>query len=213
MNQAILDALAQLDASNDEHWTAEGLPRLAVMDMLLGAEGTKRADVTAAAPGFNRKNLELPPERAENGGGDQTNSQTETAATPPDEGNQEDGQGHTEITEGERAVAEAKAKLEAALAVAAEAQKAVDEANAAHDAAILKHTKPRTHLTDTEDRMRYIRSQQEQRARRAGIVTEALGGLKPDVLRALDPRSKLDQAMQRNRNRGQQRPSRPLVKE
>lgn len=46
-------ALAKLDAGNDNHWTENGLPRL---DALGFTKPPLRADVTAAAPLFNRSN-------------------------------------------------------------------------------------------------------------------------------------------------------------
>lgn len=49
------EALASLDPSNDEHWTKEGLPILAVLANLIGTD-VSRADVTAIAPAFNRQN-------------------------------------------------------------------------------------------------------------------------------------------------------------
>lgn len=53
MTQNILTALAQLDSSNDEHWTTSGLPAMAIMQALAGAEVT-RAQVNAVAPNYTR---------------------------------------------------------------------------------------------------------------------------------------------------------------
>lgn len=50
----IKDALSKLDATNDEHWTADGLPRLDVVGGLAGGQ-VKRQDVTNARPGFTRE--------------------------------------------------------------------------------------------------------------------------------------------------------------
>lgn len=62
MQDKIQAALKGLDARNNDHWTAEGLPSLKA----LGIEGVKRADVTAVAPHFTRDNLviETPDEKA-----------------------------------------------------------------------------------------------------------------------------------------------------
>lgn len=46
----IIEALRKLDPNNDEHWTADGLPKLEA----LGVKDVKRAEVTKAAPHFTR---------------------------------------------------------------------------------------------------------------------------------------------------------------
>lgn len=49
----ILAALAQLDMTNDAHWTQEGLPRIDVLEKLLGTD-VKRQEVTDVDPTFTR---------------------------------------------------------------------------------------------------------------------------------------------------------------
>lgn len=51
----LIEALQALDIANDEHWTKEGLPLLAVLNAMTGAD-VSRADITAVAPAFNRSN-------------------------------------------------------------------------------------------------------------------------------------------------------------
>lgn len=51
----LIEALQALDIANDEHWTKEGLPLLAVLHEMTGAD-VSRADITAVAPAFNRAN-------------------------------------------------------------------------------------------------------------------------------------------------------------
>lgn len=53
MSEKIIEALKKLDPAADDHWTADGLPKVEA----LGIEGVKRADVTKAAPHFKRDNL------------------------------------------------------------------------------------------------------------------------------------------------------------
>lgn len=53
MKTKILAALAQLDPTIDDHWTADGAPRLDVVAALSGEKVT-RAEVTNADPEFNR---------------------------------------------------------------------------------------------------------------------------------------------------------------
>lgn len=55
MSDNIRAALSKLTPVNDDHWTAEGLPRLDVMKELLGV-AVSRSDITAAAKEFTRKN-------------------------------------------------------------------------------------------------------------------------------------------------------------
>ena len=52
-NEEILEALLGLSPGNDEHWTADGLPRLDAVENLLGASVTRK-QLTNAAPDFNR---------------------------------------------------------------------------------------------------------------------------------------------------------------
>ncbi len=47
-------ALKGLDVGNENHWTADGLPRLDTVKMLVGDQSITRDQVTAAAPGFTR---------------------------------------------------------------------------------------------------------------------------------------------------------------
>jgi len=52
-NEDILAAVKQLDPANEDHWTADGLPRMDAVEGLLGAD-TNRKAITNAAPDFNR---------------------------------------------------------------------------------------------------------------------------------------------------------------
>lgn len=58
LKTAIIAALGSLDVDNDEHWTTDGLPRMDTIEDIVKQDLT-RADITAAAKGFNRKNSEL----------------------------------------------------------------------------------------------------------------------------------------------------------
>lgn len=51
----ILEALGQLDPANDEQWTGDGLPKVDAVAALVENAELKRADITAAAPDFNRE--------------------------------------------------------------------------------------------------------------------------------------------------------------
>lgn len=51
----IKQALQKLDPLDDSHWTAEGLPRMGVVEDLVGDSSINRTDVTNAVPEFNRE--------------------------------------------------------------------------------------------------------------------------------------------------------------
>lgn len=52
-NEEILEAVRGLDPQNDEHWTADGQPRLDAVENMLGADVSRKL-VTNAAPDFTR---------------------------------------------------------------------------------------------------------------------------------------------------------------
>lgn len=113
-----------------------------------------------------------------------------------------------EIDEAEAAVLAAKAKLEEAEAVANDAKKVVLAAQAEHDKLVEARDKSRSPHADMEERLAFIKRQQENRARRAGVSTELLKGINVDQL---DPRSPLDRSMARKKGFGHRgRPQVPL---
>ena len=54
MKDKIVEALSKLDASNDNHWTQDGLPRIDTLKFLSGGLDITREDVEEASPGFKR---------------------------------------------------------------------------------------------------------------------------------------------------------------
>lgn len=54
MKQKIIEALGKLDPSNDNHWTAEGQPRLDTMKMLMADGSLTRAMIDEHVPGYTR---------------------------------------------------------------------------------------------------------------------------------------------------------------
>lgn len=62
---AILEALAKLDAANDDHWIAGGKPAMKVLEEMTGDKAIKRADVEAAAPNFVRPSVGEEPAHAD----------------------------------------------------------------------------------------------------------------------------------------------------
>lgn len=60
MKNKIIDALLKLDQSNEDHWTADGLPKVDALEI----EGVTRAQISEAAPHFTKENpvIETPAE-------------------------------------------------------------------------------------------------------------------------------------------------------
>ena len=185
----ILEALNQLDATNDEHWTQEGLPKLDVVSAILDQE-VKRKEVTDAAPDFNRE---------AKAAADADNTPPEPPAEPTDE-------------------EDLKAKLDAEIETQAKAvqdlDRALEQLKEEHrDARIQlkrlqltrKQLVPQDSLgqairdyLDTQIRVRTERGQRIQQLRDAGlaeIVNQTKG-------------APIDEAMKRKNQRGTQRPTR-----
>lgn len=53
-NERLRDAILQLAADNDEHWTGTGKPRMDAVEKIYGSSDITRQQVEAAAPGFDR---------------------------------------------------------------------------------------------------------------------------------------------------------------
>jgi hypothetical protein len=54
-NDAIVNALGQLDPNNNDHWTADGLARIDTVKALSGDSSLTREALEKARPGFNRE--------------------------------------------------------------------------------------------------------------------------------------------------------------
>lgn len=54
MAPLITQALSQLDPADNAHWTADGMPRMDVVEKLVGDSSITRKNVTDAAPDFTR---------------------------------------------------------------------------------------------------------------------------------------------------------------
>lgn len=70
---SLVNSLAQLDPSNDEHWTTNGDPLLNVVKDIHGSAVT-RAQINEAVPGFSRSNFHLA-----QGENDETEAQAATS--------------------------------------------------------------------------------------------------------------------------------------
>lgn len=54
MSAKLQEALAKLDVGNDNHWTADGLPRLDTVRFMTGDQSVTRESINQVAPGFSR---------------------------------------------------------------------------------------------------------------------------------------------------------------
>ncbi len=59
LNVSLEQALKQLDPTNDNHWTIEGLPRIETVRFLTATSVT-REQIEAASPGFTRNGVKQP---------------------------------------------------------------------------------------------------------------------------------------------------------
>lgn len=61
MTEKIQAGLMKLDVKNDNHWTAEGEPKVEAVRFLAGDQSLSREDITKACPDFSRKHASLEP--------------------------------------------------------------------------------------------------------------------------------------------------------
>lgn len=93
MTNKIVEALLKLDVKNDNHWTADGLPRLDTVKMLASDQALTRDSVAAAAPGFSRTTAtgytapsaeqQAPQAQGQGGNGEQQSAAPATPQTAP----------------------------------------------------------------------------------------------------------------------------------
>jgi septal ring factor EnvC (AmiA/AmiB activator) len=224
MSSAIIEALKTLDPKNDEHWTGNGDPVIAVVSELIKDPKLKRAQITEAAPEFNRNNLVLPGDKPDTASlpsleslpkeeQDQVNAilnddkpfnapEPDDGATPGPETTELD-QARAEVDRLNAEVTEANRAIEAAKQHAAEKTNELAAAEARMHALIPNN--------DNQSAIQaYIAQQNADRAARAASRQAIFQGIDP---RTLDPRSPIDQAFGRKTQRGTQRPARPVTGE
>lgn len=179
MSNPIEDALQKLDVNNDNHWTADGLPRIETVRMLAGNQALTRDAIAAAVPGFCR---------AVAAGGATVQGTQAQAPQPASQPQQIEGlpvvadAGKTEqptmedTSELEAAIAEAEALVAVKAEVLSVATTEHNEALQALDALLLKrspdghkHDKIETALTGYFERARLER---EAAAKSVGEIAE-----------------------------------------
>ena len=218
----IRQALEKLDTSNDDHWTADGMPRVDVVAELIGNTDLKRIDITSAAPDFTR-DAPLKSEPASRSGlAAATESPAPSVAVEP---KAEDVEGAGGDTAGNGAQVPAsplerlQAELETTSVAMYAAQATFKEAKVQADAAankvndlnrridMLEKSDPHHSTAHIRD---YLAQQRKNRLDRSDKMQQFLGAsgiaLK-DVAGQLDPRVPLDRAMHgRKPARGSVRP-------
>lgn len=150
--ELILEALSKLNPEDDSHWTQDGSPRLGAV-----GEGVTRQDILSVAPLFNRKNTELPSDDI---------SEEEILA---------------EVESQQKEFEARKQAVELELKEALDAKKASEvrlEAARLEAAKVAREEKARDTRTDTEINMDYLKSEFEQRLKRAQTQNQIFEHLK-----------------------------------
>lgn len=217
----IKEALAQMDVLDDEQWTQEGSPKTEVVSELVGSK-VSRADITNAAPKFTRQNPVIDGIEPEEGKDDAVQQEAQAEEVI-------DTSVLESYLEGEPMLPEAFVEkilklipldqLETLQNFLIEQQSALEDQqrqldevkrrvkfNLSYTRSYIKQTIP--DMSNQEAIRAYINRSQEQRAQKAEMIKQALGGLKPSDLAKLDPRAAIDKAFARKTGRGGQRPTR-----
>lgn len=202
MTNKIVEALLKLDVKNDNHWTADGLPRLDTVKMLASDQTLTRDSVAAAAPGFSRTTAtgytapsaeqQAPQAQGQEGIGEQQQSAAPQASQATESDQRADdldaGQAEQPKMEGSAGVAtDDIAALEAALAeqeelvskiraYKVEVDKAFEEARAKEDELRVKLEEARPQRSTGNDIQDYLAAQRknlEARATRQQMIRES----------------------------------------
>lgn len=215
----IKEALEQLDTMEDSHWTVDGAPATSIVSEFVGKKVT-RAEITNIAPKFSRENTDL---------SDVVPEQEQTSPPPPVPEADLDSSMLEKLIDEEpmlpndlaekylskvdpRLLPEIETMLSHQLRIIEEKEKQVEEmkrrvkVGKALTQTWIKQLVP--DMSNQEAIQSYIRSSQENRAKKAEEIRSVLGGLKPEQIAKLDPRAAIDKAFARKTARGGQRPVR-----
>lgn len=177
----ILEALGKLDPANENHWTADGLPRIETVRMLAGDQGITREQITAEAPDFSRETAALPP--------------TETPSV------EEQSQATNEVVDYSEAIEKAKYEVDRLTEIRNEVEAALAKATKDLDDLIdLQNAEGPVETTDTAIQG-YLASQRavlEERARRNKVLAES-GVTLQDIQQLIPQVSPLDQAISKKK--------------
>ena len=217
----IKEALAQLDGIDDSHWTADGAPAVEAVSEIVGQKVT-RAQITDAAPKFSRENMDLEEINDE----ETTNAEEEGLREGQEEVDASILEDFTEMEPmlpnefAEKVLRKADPRLLPDIESMLAEQISAVEAKEKEVEEMKRKVKLCKALTQTwikrlvpdmsnqEAIQAYIRSSQQNRAKKTEEIREVLGGLKPEQIAKLDPRATIDKAFARKTARGGQRPKR-----
>jgi len=197
---ALKDALESLDPANDAQWTADGLPRMDVVETLIDDKAITRKDVTEADPELCR---EVATKRREEAQKAKEAEEKQDGIRPEVQGRQE-----------EAPKIDPQEQLRADIVTLDEQIKELGVEKNAIDKIIIETQRQRDALQqmsfgnhsaaeDTKARMAFIKSQNEARATRYERGRKILQIVGKD---GLTPKCRLDQAMMRKTARGMRRP-------
>jgi len=177
----ILEALSKLDTNNDNHWTADGLPRIETVRMLSGDQSITREQITAEAPDFSRSLAVVP-------GAEVANQEPAVESA-------------TEVVDYSEAIEKAQAEVARLTEIRNEVDSALAKATKNLDDLIdLQNAEGPVETTDTAIQG-YLASQRavlEERARRNKILAES-GVTLRDIQQLIPQTSPLDQALSKKR--------------
>lgn len=223
MASQIVEALALLEVENDEHWTADGLPRVDVVTGLLGEE-VSRKQITEAALEFSRENTTLPgigegvtvtepdppkePENVDTPGSEEPKVEeveSETPVEPEEEIDEETAEALEEIDKKNARIDEIDAWIKS---LEVEKKELRDEIYNLRDSLglVLTPSSPRENQVNIQKAIAASRATRQERAAR---VKKVMAALAPGDL---DPRSPLDAAMGHKRGRHTRRPQRAMLR-
>lgn len=213
----IKEALASLDALDDEQWTQDGAPKTDVVSELVGHK-VSRAEIIEAAPKFSRENTVIEDEKEP-----EVETETETEETVLDNSVLE-AFAEMEPMLPEELAAKVLSKIDPMqlesvekllieqIAVSAAKQKEIDEMNRRLKLSLattrlwIKQLVP--DMNNQQAIQEYIKRSQANRAAKNAAVQQILGGAKLSDLVKLDPRAAIDRAFARKTARGGNRPTR-----
>lgn len=213
----IKEALASLDALDDEQWTQDGAPKTEVVSELVGHK-VSRAEIIEAAPKFSRENMVL-----EDDDKKEPEVKTETEETVIDNSVLE-AFAEMDPMLPEELAAKVLSKIDPMqlesvekllieqIAVSAAKQKEIDEMNRRLKLGLattrlwIKQLVP--DMNNQQAIQEYIKRSQANRAAKNSAIQQILGGAKLSDLVKLDPRAAIDRAFARKTARGGNRPTR-----
>lgn len=185
MGSRILDALSKLDVANDNHWTAEGMPRIETVCMLAGDQSITREKITTEAPQFCRANATIP----------EADQPAQVAQVTPSQAGQ--AQADVTLSDIDQAIAEKEAQIADLKQGIEKAQEAlsgyIQELDALIDSKVESQGSQCT-MTAVQAYLAGQRKELEDRARRNQILKEQ-GVTIQDIKSLLPQTSPLDQAI------------------